>query len=223
VLTLTIAGADSGKLPASNITAVALNVTVTNPTGGGYLTVYPDAMNRPTTSNLNFVAGQIVANMVMVPVGADGKIDLYYGGGAAASVDLVADVAGFFSTSARGAYVPLAPDRILDTRTSSAEGPVPPSGFVLGEPRGDQAVPTNATAYALNVTVTAASAGGYVTGFPYNEGPMPHVSTVNFTPGHAIANLALIPAGDIGDVEFFNGSGGTVQIIADLFGYYANN
>lgn len=221
-LTLTIAGADAGKLPASGITAVALNVTVTSPTGGGYLTVYPDGQSRPIASNLDFNAGQTVANTVMVPVGADGKIDLYYGAAASASVALIADVAGYFSTSASGAYVPLAPDRVFDTRTSSALGPVPPGGFVLCNPLVDPAVPANASAYTFNLTVTGTTASGYLTGFPYIS-DLPKVSNLDFGPGQTVANLALIQAGDIGDVEFYNGSGGTIQIIADLFGYYANS
>ncbi len=54
-------------------------------TGGG---------KRPLAANLNFLAGQTVPNLVIAPVGADGKIALY--NGASGSVQLVADVAGYF-------------------------------------------------------------------------------------------------------------------------------
>lgn len=221
-LTLAIAKADGGALPASGITAVALNVTVTNPTAGGYLTVYPSGQNAPTVSNLNFDAGQTVANTVVVPVGADGNIELYYGAGTGASVDLVTDVAGYFSVSAGGAYVPLQPMRVLDTRASG--GPVAAFGNVVSNPQQvDQAISAPVSAYVLNLTVTSPAAGGYLTGFPYDsldESP-PKVSNLNFAPGQTIANLALIPAGGSGEVGFYNGSAGTAQIVADLFGYYA--
>ena len=50
-----------------------MNVTVTDPTWDGYVTVYPgDVADRPTASNLNFVAGQTVPNLVTVKVPASG-------------------------------------------------------------------------------------------------------------------------------------------------------
>jgi hypothetical protein len=58
-----------GGVPASGVSAVALNVTVTNPTAAGYLTAWPGSGARPLASNLNYVAGQTVANMVVVKVG----------------------------------------------------------------------------------------------------------------------------------------------------------
>lgn len=54
--------AGTAGVPA-NVTAVVLNVTVTNPTTDSYLTVYPDGgPGVPTASNLNFVTGHTVAN-----------------------------------------------------------------------------------------------------------------------------------------------------------------
>ena len=44
------------------------------PSGPGYLTVYPCAAGLPLASNLNFAAGQTVANSATVPVGTDGRI-----------------------------------------------------------------------------------------------------------------------------------------------------
>ena len=52
---------------------------------------------RPTVSNLNFTAGQTVANLVIVPVGADGKIRLY--NGSPGTVQLIADIAGYYRAS----------------------------------------------------------------------------------------------------------------------------
>ena len=57
------------------------------------MTAYADGAARPTASNLNFVPGQTVPNLVVVPVGANGKVDLYNGSGG--TVQLVADVEGY--------------------------------------------------------------------------------------------------------------------------------
>ncbi len=54
-----------GGVAAAGVQSVALNVTVTEPTGSGFLTVYPGGENPPATSNLNFTAGQTLANLVI--------------------------------------------------------------------------------------------------------------------------------------------------------------
>ena len=84
---------DNGPIPASGVKAVVLNVTVAAPTQAGYVTVYADGTTRPTASNLNFAKGQTVPNLVIAPVGANGKVDFYnyYG-----STQLIADVSGYF-------------------------------------------------------------------------------------------------------------------------------
>ena len=48
----------------------------------------------PSTSNLNFTAGQTIANLVVVPVGADGNVIVYHKAG---SVHVIADVAGWYT------------------------------------------------------------------------------------------------------------------------------
>ena len=95
--TLVVPVAGQHGVPAMNTavppTAVALNVTATNPTGGSYLTAWPDGTPQPTASDLNYVAGLTVPNMVIVKLGANGAIDLYNAFG---SVDVVIDVVGWY-------------------------------------------------------------------------------------------------------------------------------
>jgi hypothetical protein len=72
-----------------------LNVTATNTAQAGFITVYPSGSAAPGTSNVNFAAGATVPNLVMVAVGPDGKVALR--NGSAGQVDLIADVAGWYS------------------------------------------------------------------------------------------------------------------------------
>ncbi|MGZ4702298.1 MAG: hypothetical protein ACXV98_13895, partial [Ilumatobacteraceae bacterium] len=74
-LNLTVVG--RGGVPATGVGAVALNVTVTNPTAFSYLTVWPAGTDRPLASNLDYLAGQTIPNMVIVPVGANGQVSIY--------------------------------------------------------------------------------------------------------------------------------------------------
>lgn len=85
---------DVGGVPADNVTAVVLNVTAVTPTTSGYLTVYPAGITRPLASNLNFVAGDVRPNQVVVAVGDGGKVSIFNPAG---STDVVVDVTGWFS------------------------------------------------------------------------------------------------------------------------------
>lgn len=78
------------SVPAATA-AVLLNVTVTEPEAGGYVTAFPCGQPRPNASNLNMAAGQTVPNLVLAPIGADGRVCLYTTGRA----HLVADLAGW--------------------------------------------------------------------------------------------------------------------------------
>jgi hypothetical protein len=70
-----------------------MNVTVTGPTVGGYVTVYPGGEPLSDTSNLNFTAGQTVPNAVAMRIGADRKIKFYNAYG---TIDLIVDVTGWY-------------------------------------------------------------------------------------------------------------------------------
>ena len=87
VLELAVAG--RAKVPADAVTAV-LTVTAVAATGDGYVTVYPCGATRPWTSNLNFAAGQTVANTVIPKLGDGGRICLYTN----TQTDLVVDISG---------------------------------------------------------------------------------------------------------------------------------
>jgi hypothetical protein len=82
-----------GLVPATGVGSLALNVTVVGSTASNYLTVYPSGGSQPTASNLNFVAGQTIANMVIVKVGTGGKITLFNNAG---STPVLVDVVGYF-------------------------------------------------------------------------------------------------------------------------------
>jgi len=95
--TLVLPVAGHGGVPSMGAgvppTAVVLNVTVTNPSTASYLTIWPDGAVRPTTSDLNFVRGLTVPNLVVVKLGTGGSIDIFNGYG---TTDVVVDVVGWY-------------------------------------------------------------------------------------------------------------------------------
>lgn len=119
-LDLTVVG--RGGVPATGVAAVAVNVTVVSPTAAMFLTAWPAGSPRPTASNLNAPAGRTVANAVLVPVGADGRVSLFVNAGAA---DVVVDVLGWFPPG--GAFTGVVPARLTDTRGESGYVPLVPA------------------------------------------------------------------------------------------------
>jgi hypothetical protein len=94
--------------------AALVNLTMTDGTVGGYITADTcEALTQlpPTKSNGNFVPQRNVANMAVVPLGADGSFCVY----AETPVHLLADVQGYFAPSGELAFTLLEPRRVLDT------------------------------------------------------------------------------------------------------------
>lgn len=82
----------TGLVP-SGATGVVLDVTVTGPTAAGFITVWPGGAT-PAVSDLNFVAGQTVPNLVVVKLSSAGYVDLYNNAG---TCDIVVDVFGYYA------------------------------------------------------------------------------------------------------------------------------
>ncbi|WP_404958248.1 PKD domain-containing protein [Streptomyces sp. 147326] len=211
----------SGAIPAG-VTAVVLNLTVTNTTAGGHVTAFPEGTDRPTTSNVNFEAGQTVPNLVIVPVGKNGYVELANRGEAA--VDLIADVTGYFTRTEASGYAPMTPARFVDTREGlgTNKGQLGGRKTFSTQIGGLRGVPEGITAVALNVTVTNPKESGHLSVFP-GGGATPTASNLNFTPGQTIANSVIVPVGADGRISVFNGAWAGTDVIVDVVGYYSKD
>lgn len=215
-------GTGSG-VPAGQAAAAVLNVTVTAGTAGGNLVVYPAGAAVPTSSNVNWTTGQTIANQVTARLGTGGSVVLR--NNSTGTVQVIADVLGYYrsgTATAAGTYAPLTPRRILDTR-SGVGGPaaaVPANGSVTVTVAGFGGVPaTGAGSVVLNVTATRPTATGFVTVFPAGTA-LPGTSNINFAAGQTIPNQVTVRLGTSGRVTLANRSTGTVQLVADVMGYY---
>lgn len=90
--TIDVQVAGVGGIPA-NATGVVLNTTIDSPTQDTYISVYPTGAARPNSSTINAAAGDRLANMVTLKVGAGGKVTAFNYAGQS---HLVFDVAGYF-------------------------------------------------------------------------------------------------------------------------------
>ncbi len=206
---------------ASGVTAVVLNVTVTEPTAGSYLTVYPFGVTRPTASNLNFVTGQTVPNLAIIKVGADGTVGKVRVYNAVGLTHVIFDVVGWYGGPSGGAlFHSLTPARILDTRTAPQGVPpgiVDQNETITVDVTGVGGVPSTASAVVVNATVTGATAGSYLTVWP--EGTPPAASNLNFTAGQTVPNLVMVKVGADGNVRVYNAVG-QAHVIFDVVGYF---
>jgi subtilisin family serine protease len=89
-MSVTIAGQDGVPTSARS---VVLNVTATDTTGSGFLTVFPGDTPLPLASSLNFRVGATVPNLVTVPLSPTGQFTVFNSGG---RTNVVIDVAGWF-------------------------------------------------------------------------------------------------------------------------------
>ena len=191
--------------------AVALNVTATDPTASSYLTVWPTGADRPTASNLNFVPGQTVPNMVVVGLGTGGAVSLF---NLAGTTHVVVDVAGWFD----GGFHPVVPARIMDTRENKCLTRLGAGETRLVAVSGQGGVPAgSAGAVALNVTVTNATAATYLTLWPSDQ-PQPLSSNLNVVVG-TVPNMVTVGVGADDKVALFNLQG-SVDVIIDVAGWY---
>ena len=216
--TLTTADGSQVTVPA-DARAVVLNVTATGGTSGTDIRVYPATAGGapPEVSNLNVRAGQTVPNLVTVAVGEGGRVRLR---NAAGSINLIADLAGYYSPSATGRFVPVAPSRFLDTRSGIGGAPIPVTGegFVDLKVSGARGVPAGATAAVLNLTGTGVTNTTDVRAYPLGASSVPTVSNLNLARGTTRANLAIVKTGNDGRIRVRNGAG-SVNLIGDLAGY----
>ena len=74
--------------------SVAANLTVTQPTAGGYLTVFPSGSVPPLASAINFSAGQTRANNAVLRLGEGGAVSVQ--SRTPGTVHLILDVTGYF-------------------------------------------------------------------------------------------------------------------------------
>ncbi|MCH7788256.1 MAG: hypothetical protein IH940_02325 [Acidobacteria bacterium] len=196
-------------------TAVVVNLTVTNTTDAGFVSVWPTGRPRPLVSSLNPQrSDQTIANLVTVPIGKGGRISLY----TQRRADLIVDIQGYYTPAEVGRVGRLksiAPTRVLDTRvTGSRFGIRAERTFNLV---GVGGITRKSRAAVLNVTVDDAFEKGFWSVYPAKT-RRPEASNLNieFT-GQTIANQVVVGLTN-GRFSVYSQRGG--ELIVDLVGSY---
>lgn len=210
-------------VPAGGRGSVILNVTAVGAASASYLTVWPSGEPRPTASNLNMSAGQTIPNLVVVPVGADGRVAVFNEAG---RVDVLVDVLGWMP--AGPLFSGLTPARLLDTRPGGStvdglglgEGTFGPGAARRLQILGRGGVPAAGVgSVALNVTVTGPTADSYLTVWP-SQATQPTASNLNWVAGDTFPNMVIVPVGPDGKVSIYN-EAGRADVIVDVLGWFS--
>ena len=225
VRTFAVAGVNAigwgSALVPSKATAVTGNLTVTNATSAGYVSLGPTMTTTPSTSTLNVAAGNNRANGVTVAL-KSGSLQAVWAGTTGSSADLIFDVTGYFTSDATGlSYHAILPVRLLDSSTnkglSGAFANRTSRTLVVG---GVGQIAADAAGISGNLTLVNPSSNGFAFVSP-DPVASPTSSTVNASAHQTVANgfdvaldagkLALIWAG---------ATGSTANLQLDVTGYW---
>ncbi len=213
---VTVRLAGTGTPIPSGATSVAVNLTATAATRGGYI-----GDGASGTSLLNLRPRTTVANLATVRVSANGTatfVNVTRG-----TLHLVADVQGYVSPTASGGgkWSPTEPTRLLDTRRGTvanvrarALGPGESIDVQVGGVAGSP-VTTSALAAALRLTTVHATDRGYLTA---SNGSTGGTSVLNYSPRSVVGNVTLAALSSTGSVQVTNHSAGSVDVLVDLQG-----
>ena len=170
---------------AAGATSVVINLTATEASAPGWVRAFPCDSPQPTTSSLNYVRNENIANAAVIRLGDGGICFSTY-----STVQLVVDLSGWFTGS--DDFVGVSPVRLLDTRATGNHlvAGVEQRLQIAGGPGADAA----ATIAALNFTVDNPARPGWLVAYPC--GQPTSSSTVNFSAGDTVANMSFVGLGD---------------------------
>lgn len=200
--------------PTSNAgaTAALVNLTMVGASVPGYITAdrCSQLRNEPQSrSSGNHAGPPAVANLAVVGIDPDGALCVY----SQVPASMVVDVQGSFAPGAGLEFAPVAPRRLLDTRTT---GPYVPAGSITRV----RTSATGARAALVNLTMVDGVMAGYVTADRCSAlvaGPQSK-SNGNHVAGTAVSNLSMVPLDDDGDFCIYNQV--DVNLVVDIQGTF---
>ncbi len=223
-----------GNIPSSGVSSVLADiVAVPNATAGGYLTAYSSsATSVPRSSSVNFAPGTTTSTLDWVPVGSDGRVNLY---SSTSNVNAVIDIFGWVSggavTTDAGVQVS-APARILDTRTTTGnqQGALSANETLNLPVLGVGGTPSSGVAAVIaHVAAVNPAVGTYLNVFPSGypqSGELPPGDTqmissaLNVNANTIASNTVIVPVGANGDISIHNYTSNP-NVVVDIEGWIA--
>jgi PKD domain len=217
-------GVSTFTLPATgvppHVTAAVLSISQSGSSTAGWLAAFPGTGAAPTSSDLNFTAGETTSDMVIVPITSLRTFRILNHG---SSLLLTVDLQGYYTTSSGAAFVPVAPTRILDTRNGTGESkaaPIGPGGTVGLNANTLNGTAIEATTLLYNLTGIAPTTATWLSAI--EDGPTPNTTNLHLTSGQVRPVLVMGPTwrNEGSSLTGVYNSAGKVNIAVDLEGYF---
>lgn len=201
-----VVSVDLSSVVDQSTTAIAINLTTTGTTTGGFFTAFDCATSKPDVSHLNHSAQQDRGGFAIVSMPMSTELCVF----SYADSHVIVDLQGSFSATASLQFEPSTPRRLLDTRQTGHS--------VRDEPLRVQVSP-DATAASVTLTVVGADAPGFLTAYPCAS-TIPDVSNVNYLVGEPVAGSAYVPLAS-GELCIYTSS--SVDVLVDLTGTFSES
>lgn len=205
-----------GGVPSTGVRAAVLNVVATQTEGLGQVQVGAGGMAVGAWRNLLVGrANQTIANLVIVPLDANGRAAV----NVTVGMHLVVDVQGWFTSSTAapstaGLFVPIVPGRFLDTRSTAAA-----AGMKNVDVPKRFNVPACPRAALGNLTIIPTGLITYGQAGPWGQFTAGAFSSLNGDTAMApMANAALVRTGSGYDLGVYSPQ--PAHIIVDLAGWF---
>jgi hypothetical protein len=224
-------------IATSDVSAVALDLEVSDPSATTSVWVYPAGSARPAAANLYVGAKSTRTNFVLANLGKGGAITIFVSHG---SAPVYLDASGYFSAAGlSSAYGEggslqeyLYPGTILDTKAYKI-GALKHDYEVDAPVNFDPVDASHVTSLLVEVTAYGSSGSGTLTGYATNDennAPIPNTTVLAYSPGVTTSNLAIISAGSFysstrtyPSVSFLNRGKDSVQLVVTILGFFDDN
>ena len=218
----------SGLTIPSTARALTGNITTVE-SGGGFLTLYPSDVSRPTVANSNYGVNEILNNVFTVGLGGgDGAFNIYV----TTNTDVVIDVTGYYAPPGQGGlyFHPLPrPIRLLETRVGPPSGCYKPGTPLPEKTETEQqatgvcdglTIPANARAIVGNATTVNPQGTGYqyFTFFPA-DASRPTVASSNYLAGQIMNGPFTVGLSSGGAFRLYPTT--QTDLVIDVSGYYS--
>lgn len=191
----------------ANATGVTINLAADDAAGPGFATAWPGQLAFPPVSTVNFSSAAASSNTTALGLDSSQRLSVFTSG----ATQLIADLQGYFGPTGAG-FVPLTPQRLVDTRSDGSQGLQANVERVLVPPQA-----TAPHAMVLDLVATESKGAGFVTVYPCGEA-VPLASNLNFAAGQTVAASASAKMGAGGVCAI---SSVDTHLIVDAMGQFA--
>jgi hypothetical protein len=202
----------TGGVPATDVTAVVVDISVRANGTVGVASAYPDGTTATGTAAVNYQGDFVYTNQVTVKLGPNGNFRVH----TTTNTQVTVDVVGYFQapsgTAAGGTFVGVVPHRLepvilaggaTHTLQTLGLGGIPTSGV---------------TAVAFNLVSTQGQNSSVLTVHPAGT-PRPTTTQVAYRGGPwPVEQYAKL--GTNGAISIYNAGTAQVRLLIDLVGYY---